>query len=71
MEYVKTGKKMTFGVGTVRTAGIGKLSDSKKITGGYTAKTIAERAVSSGIQAMMITAVILLKCSLDNRSDKN
>ena len=71
MEYGKTGKKISFGIGTVRTAGIGKLSDGKKITGRCSAKTIAERAVSSGIQAMMITAVILLKCSLDNRRDKN
>ena len=70
MEYGKTGKKISFGIGTVRTVGIGKLSDGKKITGRCSAKTVAERAVTAGIQAMAVTAVIMLKCGLNNRRDK-
>ncbi|MDE5861446.1 MAG: hypothetical protein K2H28_04555 [Ruminococcus sp.] len=70
MEYRKTGEKFSFGIGTVSTAGIGKLSDGKKITGRCSAKTIAERAVTAGIQAMAVTGVIILKCHINNRRNK-
>ena len=71
MEYRKTGEKFSFGIGTTKTAGIGKLSDGKKISGGYSVKTITERAVSAGLQAMAVTAVVAFKCRLNgNRRDK-
>lgn len=67
MEYEKTGEKFSFGIGTTKIAGMGKLSDSKKISGRPSGKTIAKKAVSAGIQAMAVTAVIGLKIKFSGK----
>ena len=67
MEYRKTSEKFSFGIGTTKTVGIGKLSDGKRISGGYSVKTVAERAVSAGLQAMAVTAVVTFKCRLNDK----
>lgn len=61
MEYEKNTGKFTFGLGNTRTAGIGKLSDAQQITEKISGKVIAKKAVSAGLQAMAVTAVIGLK----------
>lgn len=66
MEYEKTGEKFSFGIGTAKIAGTGKLSDSKK-AGRASGKTIAKRAVSAGLQAMAVTAVIGLKIKFSEK----
>ena len=66
MEYEKTGEKFSFGIGTTKVAGVGKLSESKKV-GRTTGKTIAKRAVSAGLQAMAVTAVIGLKIKFSGK----
>ncbi|MDE6833102.1 MAG: hypothetical protein K2J39_02470 [Ruminococcus sp.] len=71
MEYRKTGKKFSFGAGVTKTAGVGKLSESEKISAGYSVKTTSERAVSNGLKAMAVTAVVILKCRFNNWRDKN
>lgn len=70
MKYQKKTEKFSFGIGTAKTAGAGKLSDGEKISGGYSVKTIAERAVSAGLQAMAVTAVVALKCHFNRRYKK-
>lgn len=67
MEYEKTGEKFSFGIGTEKTAGAGKLSDSKKISGKLSGKAIAEKAVSAGLKAMAVTAVIGIKCRFSGK----
>lgn len=67
MEYEKTGEKFSFGIGTTKVAGTGKLSDSRKISGRQSRKAIAKRAVSAGLQAMAVTAVIGLKIKFSEK----
>lgn len=70
MEYGKTGEKFSFGFGNTKTAGVGKISDSRKISGKLSGKTIAKKAVASGLQAMAVTAVIAIKSRISGKKQE-
>ncbi|MDE5558654.1 MAG: hypothetical protein K2J32_13390 [Ruminococcus sp.] len=70
MEYKKTSEKFSFGIGTTKTAGVGKLSDNKRISGRCSGKAIAKKAVTAGLQAMAVTAVIGIKCRLSGKKQE-
>ncbi|MCM1506789.1 MAG: hypothetical protein NC177_06595 [Ruminococcus flavefaciens] len=67
MEYEKTGENFSFGVGTVKTAGAGKLSEAEKITGKLSNKAIAKKAVTAGLQAMAVATVVGLKVKFSRK----
>ena len=70
MEYKKTSEKFSFGIGTIKTAGVGKLSDSKRISGRCSGKAIAKKAVTASLQAMAVTAVIGIKCRFSSKKQE-
>lgn len=67
MEYTKNTEKFSFGFGSTKTAGIGKLSDSRKITGRLSKKVIAKKAVTAGLQAMSVATVVGLKVKFSGK----
>lgn len=67
MEYEKNTGKFSFGFGTDRTAGVGKLSDIQKIPAKYSKKAIVEKAVTAGVQAMAVAAVVGLKIKFSGK----
>lgn len=67
MEYTKNTEKFSFGFGSTKTAGIGKLSDSRQITGGLSKKVIAKKAVTAGLQAMAVATVVGLKIKFSGK----
>lgn len=67
MEYEKNTEKFSFGVGSARIAGKGRLSDSRKITDKYSGKVLAKKAVIAGVQAMAVAAVVGLKVKFSGK----
>lgn len=67
MEYEKNTEKFSFGIGSTRVAGKGRLSDSQKIMAKYSGKTLAKKAVVAGVQAMAVAAVVGLKVKFSGK----
>ena len=71
MEYEKNTGKFSFGFGTARTAGVGKISDIQKIQVKHSNKVIAKKAVIAGLQAMATIAVIGLKIRFSGKNRRD
>lgn len=67
MEYEKNTEKFSFGFGSTRVAGTGKISDRRKITAKLSGKAVAKKAVAAGVQAMAAAAVIGLKIKFSKK----
>lgn len=67
MEYEKNTEKFSFGIGSTRVAGKGRLSGSQKIMAKYSGKTLAKKAVVAGVQAMAVAAVVGLKVKFSGK----
>ena len=57
MEYTKNNERFSFGFGSTKVSGIGRLSDSRRITAKLSAKAVARKAVTAGLQAMAVATV--------------
>ncbi|MDE6678924.1 MAG: hypothetical protein K2K02_07770 [Ruminococcus sp.] len=67
MEYTKNTERFSFGFGRTKVAGTGKLSDSRRITAKLSAKAVAGKAVTAGLQAMAVATVSGLKVKFSGK----
>lgn len=67
MEYEKNNGKFSFGFGSTKVAGKGRLSGAVPITERLSGKAVAKKAVSAGLQAMAVATVVGLKVKFSRK----
>lgn len=69
MEYEKNKEKFSFGFGSTRVAGKGKLSDSQRITAKLSRKAVVKKAVVTGVKAMAVATVVGMKVKFSGKQE--